>query len=430
MLVGVPLVTGAIAIGTRQAVVEPIRDQAGRIVDLAKKVVRSPLFEWAWPLTLCALLVIYISVTRPLVPYPLANSSVQYRALCKALLVVVLLTGLASELRRFRLLYILVALATAFWAIKGGAKVIVLGPHQVYGKTYDNNLFALVSVMALPMVFYFGLSVKHARWRPVLLICAALICLGIIGSRSRAGFVAFAVVLACMAWSSRYRLRAIFAAGLVAVVAWTMASKEISERITSILEYRNDRSAVSRFYTWEVAQRLLAEHPLIGVGFNNFEFARQQRMGGQKAAHNIYLQNLAELGLLGNPIWLAIIFGTVISLYRFMRRAKRLPPEMRWAYYWSRGLLLGLTAFCIHGMFHNEEYLELMLVMVGLTVALKTVTRRELERRRLVQVVEEAARPSRTAPTAPPRPRPLRLGLMFEKPIHRLRGIRALGPQA
>ena len=110
---------------------------------------------------------------------------------------------------------------------------------------------------------------------------------------------------------------------------------------------------------------MLAQSPLIGVGFGNFEIAKDRFQGGQKAAHNIYLANMAELGLLGHPLWLAILFGTLISLYRFMRRSRRFPPEMRWAYCWSRGLLLGLLAFCIHGMFHNEEYLELMLAMVG-----------------------------------------------------------------
>ena len=101
-----------------------------------------------------------------------------------------------------------------------------------------------------------------------------------------------------------------------------------------------------------------------------------------KAAHNIYLQNLSELGLLGHPLWLAIILGTMFSLFRFMRRARRLPEDMRWAYYCSRGLLLALMAFCIHGAFHNEEYLELMFALVGLSIAIRIVTKREMQRRR------------------------------------------------
>jgi len=399
MLVGVPLVIGAVAIGVKRIALAPVRDKkSGRIVAVKERLVRNPLFEPAWPLVLFVLLIGYVAVTRLFVPYPLSNTSYQFRSLCKVLLVVVLLTGLAGDLRRYRILYIVVALSVAFWAIKGGFKVILFGPHQVYGKTYDNNFFALVSVMTLPMVFYFGLSVRHARWRPLLLFFAAMTCLGVIGSRSRAGFVAFAFVLLCMAWSSRYRLKAVVAVTIVAAVAVIMSGAEIRDRVDSILAYRQDRSAQSRFYTWQVAHQLLAESPLLGVGFNNYEVAKDRLSGGLKAAHNIYVQNAAELGLLGFPIWMAIVFGTLISLYRFMRWSRRLPPDCRWAYYWSRGLLLGLSAFCIHGMFHNEQYLELMFVCVGLNIALQAVTRRELQHRCLYALVEKEGKEKKKAP--------------------------------
>ncbi len=399
MLVGVPLVVGAIAFGIRRVTHKPQLDTRGRVVGIREQFTRSPLFEPSWQILVMGLMVAYIAVTRLMVPYPTAYTSYEFRALVKVLLVVALLTGLAADLRRYRILYIVVALATAFWAIKGGLKIILLGPHQVYGQTYDNNLFALVSVMALPMVFYFALSLKHARWRTILLVCAALMCLGIIGSRSRAGFVAFAVLLLCMAWSSRYRLRAFLAVSMVAAVALTLAGSEIKERVVSIMEFRQDKSARSRFFTWDVAQTLLVDSPLIGVGFNNFELAKDRLVGGRKAAHNIFLQNAAELGILGHPLWLLVIIGTMVSMYRLMRHSRSLPPEMRWVYYWSRGLLLGLLAYCIHGTFHNEEYLELMYVLVGLAAALKVTVRRELQARRLYQLAKENSKPVAAAAT-------------------------------
>ncbi|MCG8405627.1 MAG: O-antigen ligase family protein [Phycisphaerales bacterium] len=389
LLIGVPFVIGAIAIGVRNTHVLPDRDQVtGQIKGVITKITRSKLFEPSWMIAISAMLVIYISITRFLTPFPLEHTSYQFRSFCKVLLVAALLTGLVTDSRRFRILFLVIALSTAFWAIKGGLKVILIGPHQVYGKSYDNNLFALTSVMALPMVFYFGLSVKHARWRALLLVCSALMCLAIIGSRSRAGFVAFAVILMCMAWGSRYRLRALFGVMLVVGLVAALSSKEVTERIDSILAYRDDFSARSRFRTWEVARGLFVKSPLIGVGFNNFELAQQQYFGGRKAAHNIFLQNLSELGIIGHPLWLAIIFGSMLSLLLFMRRARSLPPDMRWSYHCSRGLLLGMLGFCLHGFFHNEEYLELMFAMVGLGIALQTVTKRELRTRRLIAMSE------------------------------------------
>lgn len=378
LLVGIPFVIGAVAFGAIRKDLIPARDsETGRLRKLITRLTRSPFFHPCWTLGLFGLLIAYITVTRLLVPYPLDDSSYQFRGLCKIIFVAAMITGLVTDEKRFRTFYIVIALSAAFWAIKGGLKVVLIGPHQVYGKTYDNNLFALTSVMALPMLFYFGLSIRHVRWRTLLLIASALMCLGIIGSRSRAGFVAFGVVLICMAWSSRYRLRAFAAVSVVALVVVLASGSEIIERVDSIFAYSEDRSARARFATWEVARELFFESPIIGVGFNNFETAKDRFTGGQKAAHNIYLQNLSELGLLGTPIWLLIIFGTMFGLFRLMRNSRTLPPEMRWVYYYARGLLLALVAFSIHGMFHNDEYLEQMFVVVGLAAALKLVAERK-----------------------------------------------------
>lgn len=423
MLVGVPLVVGAVAFGVHRKVFLPGRDSvSGRIRHVKERIVRAGLWEPAWPLALGAVLIAYIAVTRLFVPYPMSETSYQFRSLCKVFLVTLLLTGMASDERRLRILYVVVALSVGFWAIKGGLKVVVLGPHQVYGKSYDNNLFALNSVMTLPMLFYFGLSVRRTKWRALLMAGAVLMCLAIIGSRSRAGFVAFAFVLAGMAWTSRYRIRAMTAVVLAVVVAVAVSGGEIRERIDSIVQYRADKSASSRFWTWAVAKEMLLESPLIGVGFSNFEIAKSYMDGGRKAAHNIYLQNLAELGILGHPLWLAFVLGSLFSMFRFMRRCRRLSPDMRWAYYLSRGLLLGMAAFCIHGMFHNEEYLELMFVLVGLNIALQATTRRALQERKL-QASATHRTPAAATAHVPAR-RPLHPEHAFGRPLTFSRFIR------
>lgn len=398
MIVGIPLVAGAVALGVPRQIVQPrLHPRAGRVVGVIRRIGRAPLFDYSWPFLCMIVLLGVIAVNRFIAPFPMGDTAYQFRSLCKVVLVTGLLMAIAADSRRLRALYVVIALSAGFWAIKGGIKVLLLGPHQVYGKTYDNNIFALLSVMALPMIFYFGLSVRQARWRTLLLICSALTSLAIIGSRSRAGFAAFVVVVACMAWNSRYRFRALVAVLVVGAVSFLTAGGEIRERIDSIVNYTSDISARGRFATWHQAIQLVSTYPLTGVGFNNFERARAAVFGGARAAHNIYLQNLAELGFIGHALWLLLILGTLASLYRLMRRARRLPSEYRWAYYLARGLVLALLAFCIHGMFHNEEYLEYMFAIVGLSVALRAALRRVLYEDRLVGLVQSQRVPRRAA---------------------------------
>ena len=405
LLVGVPLVVGASAVGVQRKWLIPVRDRAtGKLERLAVRFDRGPAIALHWIVVLFAALVIYIGVNRHVSEFGPSYSTYEYKSLCKIFLVTLLLTGLVTDYRRLKILFIVVAFSGAFWAIKGGIKVVLIGPHQVYGKSYDNNAFALVSVMSLPLVFYCARLVTHRKWRFVILVCAGLICLAIIGSRSRAGFAAFVVVLLMMAVGSRSRLRALAAVAFMVAAASFMAGPEIVERVQSIAGYREDKSASSRFYTWTIARTLFERNPVFGVGFGNFEVAKDAVFGGRKAAHSIYFSNMSELGLVGHPMWLLLLFGTTFSLWRFARRCRNLPPDMAWPHTIARGLMLSMIAFAIHGAFHNEEYLELMFTVVGMTVVLQVVTRHELRAHNLRQ--EARATAAEAGPPASQQGRP------------------------
>ncbi len=205
-------------------------------------------------------------------------------------------------------------------------------------------------------------------------------------------------------------MRALLAVSLVAAVTAMMSGPEILDRLQSIFDYADDRSARSRFFTWQFAWQLFLQNPLIGVGFNNFETAKLALGGGQKAAHNIFLQNLSELGVIGSALWMSIVFGTMLGLFRLMRRVRGLPGEMKWVYYCARGLLLGMVAFCVHGFFHNEEYIELMFVLVALAACLRAVADRQWFEIRLQAeladggAANKATGPVQASPPATPLP--------------------------
>lgn len=382
LLVGVPLVAGAILFGVRQPRWAPAAPSGGGALSqgLREQWLRGGLFEPSWQALLLLLLVGYIGLTGAVSTLHAPDAGEMYGRLCKVVLVTVLMTGLAASADRFHALCIVVAVATGFWAIKAGAWTLLLGPHRTHGEDYDNNLFALKSVMVLPLLYQLGMADTNRRRRYLFMGLAALTALGIIGSRSRSGFVALAFVLICMMWSGRHRIRAALGVCLLGFVALIVSGNEIRTRLTSIEDYQSDRSAGKRFVIWQAAWDVFAAHPLTGVGFARFEAAHQKENQRSWAAHNIWLQNLAELGLIGHPLWLALVLGTILELYLLMRRTARAPPELRRLHHAASGLLMGMCAFWIHGMFHNEEYLELMFTFIGMTVCLRVVVRHEWTR--------------------------------------------------
>ncbi len=76
-----------------------------------------------------------------------------------------------------------------------------------------------------------------------------------------------------------------------------------------------ESSTTSRLILAKIALNMFVEHPLIGVGWNNFVDVMEQydEFGASKSfrypAHNMYLLVMAETGLIGIISYLALIYG-------------------------------------------------------------------------------------------------------------------------
>ncbi len=70
-----------------------------------------------------------------------------------------------------------------------------------------------------------------------------------------------------------------------------------------------------RFTQWKVAAQAFRDHPLLGIGAQNFEIYHYQHRTvalAVKQPHSQPMQLLAELGLPGLLLWLAFILGTLV----------------------------------------------------------------------------------------------------------------------
>jgi O-antigen ligase len=137
-------------------------------------------------------------------------------------------------------------------------------------------------------------------------------------------------------------------------------------------------SAQSRVPLMKLAFRIIADNPVLGVGSNNFSTAMDSyltpefREGFLYTVHNKYLLVWAELGLGGLLAYLAFLVGVL---------------RKGWAC-WRFGdpflstLALGITTATIGNMlhqtvdiFHDRAITQLLWLIVGLLVAMKTILR-------------------------------------------------------
>lgn len=188
------------------------------------------------------------------------------------------------------------------------------------GASGDPNYLA---AGALPAVILLAGLVRRKRSSLVngfLLVPAVLLLFGFAASESRGGMVAATVaLLAAFIFFKHRRGRLILAVLVLSALAafWFWISPESLARMTASDDGGNGRTEL-----WQVALRMWQDHPIAGVGLNNYivESAGYVREPGNleavqliaerpHVAHNTYLQMLAETGLVGLTLFLAVIAG-------------------------------------------------------------------------------------------------------------------------
>lgn len=112
---------------------------------------------------------------------------------------------------------------------------------------------------------------------------------------------------------------------------------------------------------WAVALRAAADHPVQGLGSGGFarEWLRERPIGETvRDAHSLYLETLAELGLVG----LLLLLAAFAAIAACGRAAYRADPAL------AAGPIAALAAYAIHaGIDWDWELPALTLVAIGLS---------------------------------------------------------------
>jgi len=147
--------------------------------------------------------------------------------------------------------------------------------------------------------------------------------------------------------SARTGLAVIFLAG----VALLFIPGPISERFFSSFNFR-EGSNMGRIETWKKAEKIIAEHPFLGVGIGNYALEINPKADYRDPiyAHSLYLDIAAETGLFGLVAWLGILVTLSVS---FLKKARQ-----DTYFFWS---CLGLVVFSAHALVETPLYSPIIL---------------------------------------------------------------------
>ena len=229
----------------------------------------------------------------------------------------------------------------------------------IYGPYVNHNHYAglMEMLIPVPLVFAFS-SFGHTRQRWIAASVAAFMAATIFLSGSRGGMIAFAVQVAIfIAFIFRERqkrnlaiLLSAFLLLSIGVIAWT-GGREVKARIATLTaDKHSDMSPDIRLQIGLDILHMSRKRPILGWGQGTFadvypRFRSFYTDSLVNAAHNDYLQVLAETGVLG--------FGTMMWFLVSVLR-----PALRKSHKWTSDLngtvavaaILGISGILIHSL--------------------------------------------------------------------------------
>lgn len=226
---------------------------------------------------------------------------------------------------------------------------------------------------------------------------AATVCLfAAFLTLSRGGLVALGFgFLGALFLGGRWRIHAVAMGTLATLAALCyfalFAPPQATERVLEV------DGGTGRTDIWTIGWRMVEDEPIVGVGAGNFQvssanyllepgaIARDEYiLDTPKVAHNVYLEVLAELGIVGLALFLAIV---VFSLACAIRAARAFEASgERSMELIARSGAIALVVLLAADFFISDQFAKQLWLLLGLGPGLLAIARHEItdSRRRTV----------------------------------------------
>jgi O-antigen ligase len=187
--------------------------------------------------------------------------------------------------------------------------------------TVAGSYFAFMTPIALAVF----LGASEARLRRLALAAAALGILALVLTLARGAWIALAVGVVVLALARRGSGRGLstraVVAGLAAVIVLVPTARLIETRLTA----SDQGSAAARVPLIRLAGQMIGDHPLLGVGANNFTVRLPDYAGPQfssdwlRTVHNEWLLTWTDAGIGALMTLLAFVGVTIGRAWRVRR---------------------------------------------------------------------------------------------------------------
>jgi len=259
------------------------------------------------------------------------------------------------------------------WGLR--AKTDLDGSGRISGNMGSPNLAA--SYLAMSMTVALGVMFARVTRADKFLsgVGLGMATIPLISTMSRGGWIAFCVGVSviAMSYGLRNRLKAVASALLFIIVLAIPFAAQIQERLSG----DDYGAAASRIPLNKIAFLMIEDHPLFGVGANNFPVAMAPYVSrgflGEflYTVHNKYLVVCAETGIWG---LIAFVWLLIAIIYQGLRCARLHDPLLSALAVGFTAAVLGLMAHMFFDVFREGSAYRLLWIFGGLGVAMNRMT--------------------------------------------------------
>jgi len=288
---------------------------------------------------------------------------------------------LMRDLQRVNQLIWVIVFSIGFYSVKGGIFTFLTGgAFHVFGPDgsdiQDNNALAVGVLMILPLMVYLNKFPPKPWVKKIMPYCIFFSMASVIGSQSRGAVLAILAVGAFYWWKSRSKVLTATVFILLTMLAFLFMPQEWHDRVSSIADFQQDSSSMSRIRAWEYCIAV-ANDRLTGGGFQSWSLENYNRYGIWTeqgfVAHSIYFAVLNDGGWPGLIMFLTIL----LLIWRQLRRVIVLTendPERADINFLARMLKISMVAFMAGGTFLSLAYFDLAWHLMAITIALTLLT--------------------------------------------------------
>ncbi len=255
---------------------------------------------------------------------------------------------------------------------------------RIGGPIAAPNLWAQVLVAVSVLIVFRIIHEKHVVVKMASLFMVGLITYVVLNTYSRGAYLVLAIdlVLILFVFEKRISPMVGFAGLAIVILLLPFLPAAYRARFLTLSDFTaqngiyQDTSFRGRSSEMLTGLAMFADHPILGVGTGNYPTNYQtytQLIGLEFRAeardpHSLYVQLLAETGILGTITFLAMVYFLFAALNRACKALEGAPQFQDWLP-WMNAIRLAILSYLMTSVFLHNAYIRYFWILVAMALA-------------------------------------------------------------